>query len=192
MHIKLLFIISIFSLTIGCGSSGGGSGSSGGNDGNGGSDKKFIISSSSYTDGGDIPAKNTCDGVNQSPQYSWSNPPTGTTKYALIMDDIGCGTGTDACPHWGLFNIPLTTTSLEENQDITAITGAVEGKNYRNGNDYDGPCPPSEHTYKTVVYALKNSMPIVNGNVAGNRSTFQTAYSAHILATATYSGLFGE
>jgi len=145
----------------------------------------FTLTSTSYKEGDNIPSKYTCRGTNISPMFTWENAPIGTAKYAIIMDDEDspCGTGDNACKHWGLFNIPSTTTLLAENLDISTLNGAVEGK------DYSGPCPPSLHTYKTTLFALKESMPTLN-QVSLTRSQFTSTYGEYILDSATISGKF--
>jgi Raf kinase inhibitor-like YbhB/YbcL family protein len=151
--------------------------------------KDFVVKSTAYKNEDTIPSKYTCKGDNISPPYSWENVPVGTAKYAVIMDDenFPCGTGDSACRHWGVFNIPSSTTALAEDLDISTIDGVVEGGNYTGNHDYAGPCPPSEHTYKTTVFALKESMPNL-GSVSLTRSQFASTYSEHILDSSTISG----
>src|SRR5580704_14672869 len=38
----------------------------------------FVISSTSFPNGGDIPKKFTCDGADVSPELAWTDPPPGT------------------------------------------------------------------------------------------------------------------
>ncbi len=47
----------------------------------------FVLSSSSFTHEGEIPAKHTCEGNDVSPALSWSGVPDGTKRIALIVDD---------------------------------------------------------------------------------------------------------
>ena len=68
---------------------------------------EFALTSENYNDGNAIPLVHACitlGGSNASPQFSWTNSPADTAKYALIMDDeTPCGTGPLACVHWALF-----------------------------------------------------------------------------------------
>lgn len=155
----------------------------------------FVLTSDSYTDGNAIPLINACTalgGTDTSPQFSWANPPAETAGYALIMDDetSPCGTGSLACVHWGLFNITASTTSLDSDLDIATIDGAVEGFSYVPTTDYEGPCPPSIHSYKATVYALDSSMAEVPANSTFTRSTFVSEYSNNILGQAEIVGTF--
>jgi len=154
----------------------------------------FTLSSSSYANNTPIPTRNVCsqnNGLNQSPQLSWENAPQGTSKYAIIMDDEvnPCGTGDNACTHWIFLNIPSTIKELNENLDISTISGTVEGGTYNGTADYEGPCPPLKHIYKTTIFALNDSMPILS-YIETTRSAFQTTYASHILGTATLVGTF--
>jgi Raf kinase inhibitor-like YbhB/YbcL family protein len=155
----------------------------------------FVLTSDSYTDGNAIPLLNACTalgGTDVSPQFSWANPPAETAGYALIMDDetSPCGTESLSCVHWALFNIPASTTSLDSDLDISTIDGAVEGYSYIPTTDYEGPCPPSVHSYNTTVYALDDSMAEVPANSTFTRSTFASEYSNNILGQAEIVGTF--
>ena len=155
----------------------------------------FALTSENYSDGNAIPLTHACSalgGTDASPQFSWTNPPADTAKYALIMDDetSPCGTGSLACVHWALFNIPVATTSLVSDVDTSAIEGAVEGNTYIPTTDYEGPCPPSAHTYKTTIFALDSSMVAVAANSSFTRSTFESEYSDNIVGQAEITGTF--
>ena len=156
----------------------------------------FAVTSENYTEGGAIPLLQACTaqgGTDASPQFSWTNPPVDTAKYALIMDDetAPCGTGSLACVHWALFNSPSSTTALATDVDISTIDGAVEGNTYIPTTDYEGPCPPSAHTYKTTLYALDSSMMSIPVDSATfTRSDFELAYEGNILGQAEIMGTF--
>jgi hypothetical protein len=45
------------------------------------------LMSSSFTPGGMIPVRFTCDGENVSPEFSWKRAPPGTKSFALIIHD---------------------------------------------------------------------------------------------------------
>src|SRR5581483_2805371 len=69
---------------------GGGRGSGGGRGGRGGGGGGIVtlaVTSTSFPDGGEIPAKYT-GGQGVSPQLSWSGAPAGTMSYVLIMHDV--------------------------------------------------------------------------------------------------------
>ena len=148
----------------------------------------FILSSIGYANNSVFPVNFTCDGGWQSPPYSWANPPSDTASYALIMDDINCTTR--ACVHWGLYNIPLTKTSLilDEKNTIGNTQGINQGQAYTGVNEYAPPCPPigaSPHIYTTTIYALDASMPTITNNPTFNRAEFVLQYGAHILSSSS-------
>ena len=156
----------------------------------------FAVTSENYTEGSAIPLLHACTalgGTDVSPQFSWTNPPTGTSSYAIIMDDETppCGTGAEACVHWALFNLPSSTTALVSNVDISTIEGAVEGYTYDGATtDYAGPCPPSAHTYNTTVYALSSAMTTIGADPLFTSSTFEADYPGSILGQAEITGTF--
>ena len=47
----------------------------------------FSVSSSSFSNGGAIAKKFTCDAADVSPQLSWTDPPVATRSFALLVDD---------------------------------------------------------------------------------------------------------
>ena len=118
--------------------------------------------------------------------------PAETASFAIIMDDEvpPCGTGKNACKHWAVFNIPSTVNAIAEYAKISLIPNATEGMNYTGATGYAGPCPPNEHIYKTTVYSLKSSMPIISSGTPLTRSEFNSNYAEHILKSATISGIF--
>lgn len=155
----------------------------------------FALSSENFNDGNAIPLRHACTalgGTDASPQFSWTNSPADTARYALVMDDetSPCGTGSLACVHWALLNIPASTTSLDADVDISAIEGSVEGNTYIPTADYEGPCPQSEHTYNTTIYALDSSMEVLPADSTFTRSTFESRYSGNILDQAELTGTF--
>ncbi len=155
----------------------------------------FSLSSQDFTNSGIIPLLHACTstgGSNISPQLSWNNPPQGTASFALIMDDEDspCGTGDNACKHWGVFNIPSSVNSFQANQDIASISGLTEGENWEGNIGYAGPCPPNQHTYKFTIYALGSGMPTIGPGVPMTRSQFSNAYASYIIGSATLQGTF--
>src|SRR5215475_13190746 len=103
----------------GQGGGGGGQGRGGGGGGRGGGGggiATLAVASTSFPDGGEIPAKYTGQGV--SPQLSWSGAPANTASYVLIMHDVDAaipaGSLSNDISHWVVWNIPGTTTSIPE------------------------------------------------------------------------------
>ena len=143
------------------------------------------LKSDAFLNGQSIPAKYSCIGKNISPALTWSNPPAGTQSFALIVDDPDAPAGTWV--HWVLFNIPSTTTSLEESADMSAV---AVGKNSSGNMRYDGPCPPSgTHRYYFKLYALDSILDLSPG---ASKEQLLTAMKGHILAQGELMGTFSK
>jgi len=152
----------------------------------------FKIESTAYANGAVIPKIHACTdkgGSHISPQLQWTNIPTGTQSFAVIMDDeiSPCGIGDNACSHWNVVNIPLVKTELSQGENLSSsILESPDG--------YYGPCPPSNHSYNITVYALDDTMPILNANDLGvqglTRSQFSSQYSQYILDKTTLNGQY--
>lgn len=143
------------------------------------------LKSDAFLNGQSIPAKYSCIGKNISPALTWSNPPAGTQSFALIVDDPDAPAGTWV--HWVLFNIPSTTTSLEESADMSAV---AVGKNSSGNMRYDGPCPPSGiHRYYFKLYALDSILDLSSG---ASKEQLLTAMKGHILAQGELMGTFSK
>jgi hypothetical protein len=125
-----------------------------------------------------------------------ANKPTGTKYFAIIMDDetAPCGTGTGACAHWSLLNLPPSKTTLLAGESAT-ITGVVQGIAYNDLAGYQGPNPPSgSHTYSITVYALgAATSPEPAATTTGpkyTRASFEAKYANYILAKSTITGTY--
>ncbi len=113
------------------------------------------ITSSTFDDGGLIPAKYTCDGADISPPLQWDAVPEGARSIALICDDPDAPMGTWV--HWVLFDLPAETRELAEKfpDDETLPDGTRQGITDFGKTGYGGPCPPSgTHRYFFKIYAL--------------------------------------
>src|SRR5215470_17688907 len=80
-------------------------------------DNVFSLTSSAFRDGAMLEKKNAgnnpknpnCIGENVSPPLAWSNPPAGTTSYALLMVDPE-GRGGLGVNHWVAYGIPASVS----------------------------------------------------------------------------------
>ena len=87
------------------------------------------VLSPAFQDGARIPAKYTCQGQDVSVPLTWSDSPSGTDSFALILDDADAPGG--VFTHWILFNIPSDSRELPEAMSTQAqlSSGALQGKN---------------------------------------------------------------
>lgn len=146
------------------GSTGGASGSGGSATGGSAGAAAFELTSSAYSEGGNIPAKYECSGsasggTNVSPPLAWTAGPTGTQSYAIIMRDLDFSNG---FLHWVMWDIPAATLALPE--DVEQVfepsvpAGAKQAPFTGNQIGYFGPCSPnSVNTYEITVYALPDA-----------------------------------
>jgi Raf kinase inhibitor-like YbhB/YbcL family protein len=152
-------------------------------------------------DGTPGPIVNRCTptgdtGGKQSPALSWTNVPPGTNSFVVTAFDA-----TAQVFHWGMYDIPKTTTSLPENASVLATRTENAGKfglqvnNYNRVLGYIGPCPPPNdergdpHQYTFRVNALSQQtlgLPL-NSNAAALNDALTAAMP---LDTKSISGFW--
>ena len=146
------------------------------------------ISSASFTDGGTIPAKLSCDGANLSPDIRLPTPPTGTRSFALVVMDPDAPA---PFTHWLAYGIPADTRELPEGASTSSqrLQHAAEGINSFGRIGYGGPCPPSgtTHHYVFHIYALDNVPALPSGATA---QQVNAALQGHVLAEGRLTGLY--
>jgi hypothetical protein len=141
--------------------------------------------------GGQIPAKFTCNGAGISPQLAWTVPPAGTASFALIVTDPDAPRGTFV--HWVLYDLPAGARALPEglpNQG-QLTDGARQGRNDFGAIGYGGPCPPGHlpHHYVFTLYALNAKL---NLPVGATRAQVEAALQGHTLARSELIGLYRQ
>lgn len=160
----------------------------------------ITVTSASFSNGQPIPQFYACTaagGQNNSFHISWNTPlPIGTGKLAIIMDDetAPCGSGDNACVHWGVFNIPLSVSGLAAGINPSNVSPNIKlGQNYDGSTQYAGMCPASGsgvHTYKVSVFALTGVAPNEPGGSSITRSQFRSLYAAYLLGEGEISGTY--
>ena len=101
------------------------------------------LESSAFNHGGDIPQQYTGEGVDISPQLSWTEAPETTKSFALICHDPDApliSPGSYGYVHWVLYNIHSNIHSLAEGTDLY-----TPGINDFGNPGYGGPMPPNGH-----------------------------------------------
>jgi hypothetical protein len=151
----------------------------------------FTISSQSFANGGDITKKFTCDGADVSPQFSWTDPPSGTATFALLADDPDAPVGN--WNHWTAWNLPATLRGLPENvrKDAHLHDGTEQGRNDFRKTGYNGPCPPpgKPHRYYFKLFALDVKLDLPS---TASKKELEAAMQGHILASAEWMGRYGR
>jgi Raf kinase inhibitor-like YbhB/YbcL family protein len=118
----------------------------------------ITLSSTAFSDGGDIPRRYTCDGQDVSPSLSFAGVPSGTQELALLVEDPDAPGGTFV--HWVAWGIDPSKAALAEGE---LPPGA--GTNGFRRRGYGGPCPPhgTSHRYVFTVLALSRRITLPPG-----------------------------
>jgi len=145
------------------------------------------LTSPSFANGGQIDARHTCDGQNQSPELQWTHTPEGTRTFALIVDDPDAPSG--RFTHWLLFDIPASVRGL-----AAGTTGVgISGQNDFQQIGYGGPCPPRKdgpHHYFFRLYALDvDSLELAQG---ATRQEVEGAMEHHVLEQTELMGKYAR
>jgi Raf kinase inhibitor-like YbhB/YbcL family protein len=152
----------------------------------------MTLTSASFSNGGEIPRRCTCQGEDVSPPLAWSGVPAAARALALIVDDPDAPD--PAAPrmtyvHWVLYNLAAADGGLPENVAPEALPGdARVGVNDWHRADYGGPCPPiGRHRYFFKLYALDAPLPARDG---ATKAYLEEAMRGHVLAEAQLMGTY--
>jgi hypothetical protein len=153
------------------------------------SSSKIELKTTSFTPGGFIPKRLTCEAADVSPALGWTDPPPGTQSFAIIEDDPDAPSGTFV--HWLIYDLPAASRRLPEglsgNDQMPG--GGRQGTNDFSRTGYSGPCPPPgrPHRYFIRLYALDARL---NLRPAATRKELEAAMKGHILAQAELMGRY--
>jgi Raf kinase inhibitor-like YbhB/YbcL family protein len=155
------------------------------------SSSKMELTTTSFTPGGFIPKRFTCEAADVSPALAWTDPPPGTRSFAIIEDDPDAPSGTFV--HWVVYDLPAAYRKLPEalsgNDQMPG--GGRQGTNDFSRTGYSGPCPPpgKPHRYFIRLYAVG---VILNLPPAATRKELDEAMQGHILARGGLMGRFAR
>ncbi|MFN3625561.1 MAG: YbhB/YbcL family Raf kinase inhibitor-like protein [Hyphomicrobium sp.] len=148
------------------------------------------ISSPAFDDGGQIPAKYTCQGADVSPPLVFSGVPDDAKSLVLIVDDPDAPD--PKAPkmtyvHWVLYDLPPDTKGFDEG--IKSFpAGTKDGTNDWKRTGYGGPCPPiGRHRYFFKLYALDTKLA---GLDKPTKDAVLKAMQGHVLAEAQLMGTY--
>lgn len=149
----------------------------------------MTLRSEAFQEGGNIPAKFTCDGDDMSPPLNWGGMPAQTGSFALIVDDPDAPGG--VFTHWVIFDLGANTHHLGEGvRPVPQLPdGATQGQNSFGKIGYGGPCPPQgpAHHYVFTVYALDVMLRLPPGS---SKEQVLGAMEGHILDQGQLVGLY--
>ena len=148
----------------------------------------LTVTSSTFSEGGEIPTKYTCDGGDVSPPLAWSGAPAETKAVALTVLDPDARDFV----HWLAVNLPTGLSgdgSIPEGATGSPAAG-TEGRNSGGRPAWYGPCPPSgEHRYVFNVYALSERPELALGFT---RDQLMQAISGQVLASGTLTARYSR
>ena len=148
----------------------------------------FQLTSPAFKEGGTIPSKYTCEGINVSIPLAWSGAPFGTKSFALIYDDPDCAGAPFV--HWLLYNLPGHHAALAEAfpKEAALPDGTLQGTNDFGKVGYGGPCPPTgSHRYYFKLYALDQILPL---HSKARRREVELAMKNHVLDHTQLMGTY--
>ena len=150
------------------------------------------LTSSAFSDGGEIPREYGYKNGNREPQLTISGTPDGTKSLALIMDDPDAmEPAGKVWVHWVLWNINHDTTDLAESLDIQrAYRMDTVGFGMTDFGEvgYGGPAPPDKrHTYVFKLYALDSELDLPDKST---KADVEKAMEGHIIEQATLTGTY--
>jgi phosphatidylethanolamine-binding protein (PEBP) family uncharacterized protein len=173
------------------GASGGTGGSAGSGGGGGGSSTGFSLTTPAWTSQASCSASDKAGcgifpkdnigtnigGMNKSPEFNWTEGPSGTQSYAIVMHDLSNLMQNKPFVHWVMWNIPGATRMLPAGLETTAMPSVPQGSSQRSfsGNGYQG-SGKCGNVYEFVLYAL----PMATFTPGG---TNQTAAADALAAT---------
>jgi Raf kinase inhibitor-like YbhB/YbcL family protein len=157
----------------------------------------MTLTSSAWSDGGQIPARYTQAGDEASPPLAWSNTPDGIASFVLILHDLdtALGSGSDDLLHWMVWNIPGTVTSLPERVPSAAQLPDGTRQISATGPHYRGPGaaaagPPHHYAFELFALDIMLDVPAVGASPVQTRAAVLSAMAGHVRGKAAYVGLF--
>ncbi len=151
------------------------------------------LTSSAFSDGGEIPRKCGYKNGNISPSLTFSGSPTEAKSLVLIMDDPDAmGAVGKVWVHWIIWNIHPDCPGIAEDgflrSDGPIIEDTQEGMTDFGEVGYGGPAPPDKrHTYVFKLYALDSELDLPDKST---KADVEKAMEGHILDQATLKGTY--
>jgi Raf kinase inhibitor-like YbhB/YbcL family protein len=124
----------------------------------------------------------SCNQKNVSPPLSWSNAPSGTKSFVVMMEGPDKGRG--HLLQWGVYNIPSSQNSLPEALPKVPVNdkGIGQAQNELGPVGYSGPCiPRGQFTFVFSVYALDTEVKLHGG---ASRNELINAMNGHVIDRA--------
>ena len=152
---------------------------------------KLKLTSSAFSDGGEIPRECGYKHGNKVPPLKIECAYTRIKRLALIMDDPDAmGAVGKVWVHWIVWNIE--SEALKQFQYSASQTPEIllstTGMTDFGEVGYGGPAPPDKrHTYVFKLYALDSILDLPEGST---KSELEKAMEGHIIEQATLTGTY--
>jgi hypothetical protein len=143
------------------------------------------IGSPAFQQNGAIPPKFTCDGQGTNPALQFTGVPAASKSLALVVfdPDVPKALKPDGrYLHWALWNLPSSTTTIEEGRSGGLSEGGRAG--------YIPPCPPNgEHRYVFQLFALNASL---GDEKISSEADLRQAMQGHVMEQAELVGRYAS
>ncbi len=158
----------------------------------------IIMTTTAFEDGGVIPAKYV-GGMGVSPELKWTQIPPATQSIVLLMHDPEPSLNKSLLDvtHWLVWNIPGTSTGLQEGLAAAAELPDGTRQVSLRSNGYMGPGAPAGpyHHYTFELYAVDTKIEVPQATpqqAADTRAAVMKAIDGHILGKAVLVGRFHQ
>lgn len=154
---------------------------------------RLDLSSLAFADGGRLPERFTADGAGTSPPLAWRDPPPGTARLALLVEDADSPTP-QPLVHAVVWDLPASAGGLAEGAIAPdAGSGPDVGRNSFRREGWLPPDPPTghgEHRYAFQLFALDAAAPDLGADPG--RSALTEAMRGHVLAAGLLIGTYSR
>jgi Raf kinase inhibitor-like YbhB/YbcL family protein len=160
-----------------------------------GSFAELMLSSPAFADGARLPERFTADGDGVSPPLMWRDPPTGTARLALIVEDADSPTP-QPLVHAIVWGLEPAAGDIAEGAIVADGDGDGMRDVGRNSYAREGWLPPDpptghgEHRYAFQLFALDAAAP--DPCTTPGRSALVTAMTGHVLAAGLLIGTYSR
>ena len=156
----------------------------------------MTLTSSAWTDGGQMPRKHTQPGGEASPPLAWTNAPENASTFVLLVHDpdTPTGSGTDDTLHWLVWNIPASVHELAENASRAGLPqGSVQIS--ATAPSYRGPgaaaAGPAHHDiFELFALDAQVDIPPTITAPAQIRAAVMAGMAGHVRGKGVFVGLF--
>lgn len=156
----------------------------------------LVLASPAFNDGGRLPDRFTADGAGVSPPLHWRDPPAGTARLALLVEDADSPTP-QPLVHAVLWGLPPLAGQLAEGAITADGGGDGQGRDVgRNSYLSEGWLPPDpptghgEHRYAFQLFALSGDAPDPGRNPG--RAALVEAMTGRVLAAGVLIGAYSR